>query len=169
MAMRIVKLSTEDLDYLMIAMGGAPGSRVPLYNRLMKAREGIKRKTAKSKGLGFQFWCAELIARVTGRPWVQGADDSEIFSRLSGQSGTDIGLRGEAKKLFPFAVECKNTETFSITAVMEQAKANATPEMPALIFHKNKALAEPVVVMEASTFERLARINTLYILGELDK
>lgn len=140
-----------------------------LQKRVLRTLTPLKVASRKSKGLGFQFVVAEMISRITGRPCVQGSDDTEIFSRLSGQSGTDIGLRGEAKKLFPFSVECKNTETFSITAVMEQAKANATPEMPALIFHKNKALAEPVVVMEASTFERLARINTLYLLGELDK
>lgn len=176
MAMRNVKLDVEDLQFIEMALATQlqnstwEQKRVQaLIEKIRKNREGIKRKTAKSKGLQFQFDICAMISRITGRPWVQGSDDSEIFSRLSGQSGTDVGLRGEARKLFPFACECKNTETFSINAVMEQAKANATPEMPALIFHKNKALAEPVVVMEVSTFERLARINTLYILGEFDK
>ncbi len=163
MAMRNVKFDVENLKmfyhllvtHMATVTGASNKDNQALLNKLSKEIKGIKRSTAKAKGLGLQMDVAQLLSEVSGCTFHQGEDDSEIFSRLSGQSGTDVGLRGMAKKLLPFSIECKNTETFSINAVIEQAKANEAEGTNWLIAHKNKGLTKPVYVMDTELFTKM--------------
>jgi hypothetical protein len=55
-----------------------------------------------------------------------------------GGSGTDIVFSPSAKKLIPFDIECKNTETASPWLWMKQAKQNTAPgRMPLVVFSRN--------------------------------
>lgn len=114
----------------------------------------MKPSSAKAKGRMLQQWVGQKISTVTGRPF--GADE-EIASREMGQSGTDIRLIGEAKRLFPFSVECKNQQSWSVHTWAAQARKNCTEEMPWLLFAKRNHM-EPVVVMDARVFFRIIHV-----------
>lgn len=66
-----------------------------------------------------------------------------------GESGIDIKLSALARKLFPYAVECKNTEKLNLFEAWNQATANAEKEnlSPLLIVKKNRTKA--VMVLDA--------------------
>jgi len=68
-----------------------------------------------------------------------------------GQSGTDIRLIGEAKKAFPYAVECKNQETWSVAKWIEQAKSNQDKDTDWLLVVK-KNRHEPIIIIDAEKF-----------------
>jgi hypothetical protein len=67
-----------------------------------------------------------------------------------GQSGSDIILRGDAKRLFPFGVECKCVENLSIWKALKQAEEYGEP---LLFFTRNHT--EKYVCMRADAFFRL--------------
>jgi hypothetical protein len=112
--------------------------------------------SAKGKGRNLQHWVCERISSITGIPCGQD-DDSLIKSREMGQHGTDVILRGEAQKAFPFSIECKNSEQLSIVDTIEQVKANKKEGTDWLIIHKRKALSNPIVIIDWDTFERLVK------------
>lgn len=123
--------------------------------KIKKQSNPIKVRTAKAKGMGLQAEVAELISSLTGVPFLRGDDESLIFPRPSGMNGVDIGLRGEAKKLFPWSVECKNQETMNIVETVKQASANKMDGTEWLIYHRRKALDEDVVILSWSAFAKL--------------
>ena len=71
-----------------------------------------------------------------------------------GQAGTDVILRGEAKKLFNFAVECKAQESWSVHGWIEQARKNTGKFKTWLLFAK-RSNEKPVVIMDAEFFFEL--------------
>lgn len=108
----------------------------------------ILTRSAKNKGARLQKWVIEKVSEVTG---IKSGKDELISSRPMGQSGTDVVLIGEAKKLFPFSVECKNQETFHFIKWMEQAKANQLPDTDwMLVMSKNNF--KPIVTLSAEKF-----------------
>lgn len=118
------------------------------------SKKKIKPSSAKAKGRRWQQEvgrsCAECIGLEFGK-------DCAIDSREMGQSGVDIKVIGEkAKKLFPFSVECKNAERWSLFEWIKQAQKNQLPETDWLLFlnRNKKAHGEEtgVVVMSTSTF-----------------
>ena len=52
-------------------------------------------------------------------------EPDDVRSTTMGDSGEDILLSPEARKLFPFAVECKNQERLNIWDSLSQAEWNA--------------------------------------------
>lgn len=91
---------------------------------------------------------AAMISELLGMEW---GKDCSIESRPMGQSGSDIRLDAEALAKFPFSVECKNQENWSIPAWVSQAKSNQRAGTDwLLIIAKNKV--EPLVVMDARRF-----------------
>jgi len=108
--------------------------------------------SAKAKGRRFQQWTAQKISDVTGQPC---GKDEDIESRPMGQAGTDIILRGEGKRLFPFAVENKSQEKKSIPfGWIDQAKSNIGGFKTWLLFVRRKG-EKPVVIMDAHFFFEL--------------
>jgi len=89
--------------------------------------------SAKAKGRRFQQWVAGKIGELLD---MEVEKDGEIESRPMGQSGSDIILRGVAKKLFPFGVECKNVEALSVWKALDQAKEYGEP---ILFFTRNRS------------------------------
>lgn len=96
---------------------------------------------------------AEKISEHTGIPF---GKDELIESREMGQSGVDIKLIGKAREAFPFSVECKAQETWSISQWTEQAKANKMPGTDWLLVAK-KSGDKPIVIMDVETFFRLLK------------
>ena len=79
----------------------------------VKKKKRIKISSAKAKGRNLQKWVCGKISKLLNIPW---GKDELIASREMGQSGTDVRLIGEALEKFPYSVECKWQETWSIPA-----------------------------------------------------
>ena len=105
----------------------------------------------KSKGRNFQKWVAEKISDLLGIPW---GKDELISSRPMGQSGTDVCLIGKAKEMFPYSIEIKCQETWSLPAWIKQAKSNKQKGTDWLLFIK-KNRHEEILVMNAEVFFKL--------------
>lgn len=73
-----------------------------------------------------------------------------------GQSGIDVRLSKEVLKVFPFSPECKAQETFSISAWIEQAKANQIPKTDWLLCVKKKRM-KPIIIIDGEVFFELIR------------
>jgi len=114
----------------------------------VKKKKRIKISSAKAKGRNLQKWVCEKISELLGIPW---GKDELIASREMGQSGTDVRLIGEAQKRFPYSVECKSQETWSIPAWIKQAEANRVDGTDWLLVVKRNHI-KPVVVMDAEHF-----------------
>ncbi len=102
----------------------------------------------KAKGRRLQQWICKKISDLTG--YAVGPDEM-IASREMGQSGTDVRLIGPARTDFPFAVEAKNQESWSIHSWIKQAKDNMEKDMVWLLIAKRNHDA-PVIVIDAEEF-----------------
>jgi hypothetical protein len=67
--------------------------------------------------------------------------DADIRPAIMGERGCDVHLSEAARKLVPFALEAKATESLQIWASIKQAEDNATKEKlrPALVFKRNRS------------------------------
>ena len=104
----------------------------------------MKASSCKAKGRRLQQWVAKEIGKLLG---VEVVKDGDIESRPMGQSGSDIILRGEARRLFPYGVECKNVENLSIWKALKQAEEYGEP---ILFFSRNNT--PKYVAMRAEEF-----------------
>ena len=111
----------------------------------------MKTRSAKNKGRILQVWVAKQISKVTGIGY---GKDLDIESRQMGQSGVDVLLRGRAAELFPYSIEAKNQEKWSILSWIKQSKENMKPNTDWLLFCK-KNYHEEIVVMNATKFFEL--------------
>ena len=112
----------------------------------MKKRISVH--SAKAKGRRLQQWAMRKISELTGIPC---GKDELIASREMGQSGTDVRLIGKAQTMFPWSVECKYQETWSIPAWIKQAKENQKKGTNWLLFIKRNQ-HEEIVVLNADVF-----------------
>ena len=71
-----------------------------------------------------------------------------------GAAGEDLMLSPAARLLFPYSIECKNTETLNVWAAWKQACANAGEHAPLLIIKRNRA--QPLAVVDAKHFVKLS-------------
>jgi len=141
-----VRLSRKELDILIkMCQGNWHGlsaaqalETARLRKKLERALRGISRSSAKSKGMVFQREIGRDIAGILGVDFGMG-DEALVSSRLSGQHGTDIILRGRAREMFPFDVECKALAASLPYSAWEQAKENSgssDDRDPLLIYRK---------------------------------
>lgn len=158
MANKWVNLTDAERGFILnaIAPGANPAAR-SLQKKMMDAGKRIAISSAKGKGRALQQWVCARIADMLGLPFDNQDDQCLIHSREMGQAGVDVILRGEAFTRFPYDVECKSTEGFSLVATVKQAEANTKAGRDWLIVHKSKALSEPVVLMRFGAFESLFR------------
>lgn len=77
-----------------------------------------------------------------------------IESRPMGQKGVDVRMESQVLKLFPFSVECKWQESWSVPAWIKQAIENMKKGTDWLLIIK-RSRDRPVVVMDAEAFFRL--------------
>jgi hypothetical protein len=117
--------------------------------KLKKKR--ITVSSAKGKGRKLQQWVCKKISEITGFNW---GHDCPIESRGMGQNGVDVRLEKEVLEKFPWSVEAKSTEMWSVPAAIEQAKANQMPGTNWLLVLKKKQ-QKPVAVLDAEEFFKL--------------
>ena len=113
----------------------------------------IKPSSAKAKGRSLQQWTCKKISELLDIPW---GKDELIASREMGQPGTDVRLVGEAQERFPFSVECKWQEAWSVLAWIKQAQENQKAGTDWLLVIKKNRI-KPVVVMDGERFFELLR------------
>ena len=111
----------------------------------------MKTASAKSKGRMLQQLVANKIGEILNMP--VGCNEC-IASREGGQSGTDVRLIGEAKKNFPYSIECKRQEAWSVHGWIEQAKKNQEEGTDWLLVCKRNR-SNPVVIMDMDAFFKL--------------
>jgi len=108
----------------------------------------MKTSSCKAKGRRLQQYVANMISSITG---IECGKDQLIQSREMGQSGVDVKLIGEAQNAYPFSIECKNTETWSLPATIKQAKTNEKQGTAWQIFLARNRVS-PIMVMDAETW-----------------
>lgn len=129
-----------------------------IISKLERAEKKIKTSSAKGKGRGLQYWVCEKIANLFGIEFKQSDDECLIHSREMGQHGTDVILRGEIGKKFPFDIECKACESLSIPDWVRQARTNKKEDRDWLLIFKKQTIGhEPLVLMEWETFEKMIK------------
>lgn len=123
-------------------------------------KKRISVRSAKAKGRNLQKWVAKKIADLTGFEFEE-EDDALISTRQMGQHGVDVILRREALKSFPFSIECKSSQQWSLPAAIKQSKQNTKKNTDWLLVLKRKELKTPVVVIDANIFFNIISENKL--------
>lgn len=100
--------------------------------------------SAKAKGRRLQQKVRDLLLGVS-----HGLTEDDIRSTSMGAGGEDILFSQAARKQFPFSIECKNVERFSIWPTIKQARKNCNPEhTPFIVFSKNHEDAQMSMPLE---------------------
>lgn len=94
----------------------------------------MKTRSAKNKGKRLQNNIRDLILEK-----FQQLEEDDVRSTTMGDSGEDVLLSPAARRLFPFAVECKNQEKLNIWGALEQAEENSGDHAPLVIFKRNRS------------------------------
>ncbi|MBU0907885.1 MAG: hypothetical protein KKE05_07055 [Nanoarchaeota archaeon] len=115
----------------------------------------------KSKARELQKWIADKISLLIDLPW---GKDEQIASREMGQGGPDIRLVGEARTLFPWSVEAKRQESWSIHNWIQQAQDNQMPGTDWLLIAKSNR-KDAVVILDADVFFDLLRLISGRVKG----
>jgi hypothetical protein len=92
----------------------------------------MKTSSAKAKGRRLQQKVAAALRETFSLA------ERDCKSTPMGTQGEDVYLSSAAWEKFPFAIECKNTESINIWKAWAQAKTHAgTAANPMVIFSKN--------------------------------
>ena len=156
---KTIKLEKKEIEYILnllkdnFKLYGINESI--LLKKLQRVLKPIKHSSAKAKGRNLQKWVCGKISEIIDIPYDQQDDQCLIHSREMGQAGVDIILRGEALERFPFSIECKNTEGFSIGPTITQIENNLILGTDWIIVHKKKMYKQPLVMMYWETFQKL--------------
>lgn len=106
----------------------------------------MRTSSAKAKGRRLQNAVAAAIRERFNLP----ADD--VRPAVMGECGEDIKLSPAARAVFPYSVECKNTERLAIWDALAQCEANAGDSTPLLVFSRNRS--KTYVAIELDEFLR---------------
>jgi len=126
-----------------------------------KGKKRISVASAKAKGRRLQKYVAQKVSDITGIPC---GKDELIESREMGQNGVDVKLYGIAQEKFPFSVECKAQETWSVPAWIKQAKENQKKDTDWLLFITRNQF-DKLVVMDAEVFFDLYECHLEDVFG----
>ncbi|MBC8422066.1 MAG: hypothetical protein H8E03_01445 [Pelagibacteraceae bacterium] len=95
----------------------------------------MKPRSAKNKGKKLQNQVRDLILEKFNTK----LEPDDVRSITMGDSGEDILLSPAARRVFPFSVECKNQESLSIWAALQQAEDNSGDHTPLVVFKRNRS------------------------------
>ena len=113
-------------------------------------KKRILTSSAKAKGRELQKWVCAKISKLTG---VDTGKDCPIESRPMGQTGCDVRMEQSILKQFPFSIECKWQESWSVSAWIDQAKKNLIRNTSWLLFiRKSRMNPYSVVLLDADVF-----------------
>jgi hypothetical protein len=111
----------------------------------------MKPHSAKAKGRRLQQYVRDKVVEVLN------LSPDDVFSRSMGAFGTDVYCSPVGQAKFPFAVECKNQETFSIYKAWDQAVENGlkTGLNPVIVYKKNGR--DPLVILDFNLFLNMVK------------
>lgn len=106
----------------------------------------MKPRSAKAKGRKLQNTVRDLIKEHFPQ-----LHPDDVVSTQMGGAGVDIQLSPAARKVFPYSIECKNTEKINIWAALEQSEANVKDgTFPVVFFKRNHS--KTYVAIDADHF-----------------
>tara|TARA_R110000824_G_scaffold62984_2_gene166240 strand:- start:1471 stop:1749 length:279 start_codon:yes stop_codon:yes gene_type:complete len=82
-------------------------------------------------------------------------EPDDVESRSMGAGGEDLMLSSQARKVFPYSVECKNQESLNVWKAYEQSQSNSGSYEPLLVIKKNRK--DPLIVVDAKYFIELTK------------
>ena len=103
----------------------------------------MKTSSAKAKGRRLQQKVRDLLLETFTE-----LEPDDIRSTSMGVSGEDLQLSPAARKLIPFAIECKNQEKLNVWDSLKQAEENSGDYSPVLIFKRNRSKTYAVLNVE---------------------
>lgn len=119
----------------------------------------IKKKTAsttasrKAKGRRLQQHVATKVLELHPE-----LDPRDVVSTPMGMNGNDLTLSPLAEKVFPYDVECKNTESLNVWKSFEQLeKHNYNNLTPLLVYKRNRS--DVMVSMKLDDFFEILKNN----------
>lgn len=119
----------------------------------------MRPQSAKAKGRRLQ---QELVAAILATFDAQLQPD-DVTSRSMGAGGCDVLISPAARRCFPFAPECKNTESLNIWKAIAQAEENAAAGTTGIVvFRRNNVkpyVALPLDVFMDLTFDAYQHAN----------
>tara|TARA_Y100000310_G_C20255637_1_gene611204 strand:+ start:93 stop:455 length:363 start_codon:yes stop_codon:yes gene_type:complete len=120
----------------------------------------MKTKSSKAKGRRLQNWVRdELLKRFPK------LTDNDVVCAIMGERGIDVKLSNKAKKSIPFAIECKNQETFkNLYKAYGQSDYNSKRKLKSI-----KEKLEPIVFVKINKQEPLVVLNAEYFLDLMRK
>jgi hypothetical protein len=143
------------------AWGRVYGVGEGIFAKLDRAQRSTLRASNKGKGRNLQRWVCDKVASLLGVSWDNQDDESLVASRQMGQHGVDIILRGDARRRFPWDIECKAVKELRIADAVRQAESNVGEGRLGVVVYR-QTNTDPVVIMSWGTFEGL---NNRFILG----
>jgi len=110
----------------------------------------MRPQSAKAKGRRLQQWTRDqLIEHLM-------ISDEDVESRSMGAGGEDLIMAKEARRKFPYSIECKNVEKVNVWKSYEQAAENSGEYEPVVVIKRNKS--KPLVVIDAEYFVSLFKL-----------
>jgi hypothetical protein len=104
----------------------------------------MKTRSAKNKGKRLQNNIRDILLET----FKEQLEPDDIKSTTMGESGEDIQLSPAARKLIPYAIECKNQEKLNIWESLKQAESNSEKGKPVLIFKRNRSKTYAVLEIQ---------------------
>jgi hypothetical protein len=92
-----------------------------------------------------------------------GLGEGDVDSQPMGCSGLDIRLSPLAQRKFPWAVECKNQESWNLGNYWKQTLSNSNEDLKPLLFIKKNHHETLAVLRESDFFELLDQISELSV------
>jgi hypothetical protein len=122
----------------------------------------MRTSSAKSKG---RRACADVKELL--HQFAPNLEPDDIIVTPSGVTGEDIRLSPEARRIYPFAIECKNQESLNIWSAYEQAIEHSkdTKYTPILFYKRNRS--DLMVSLTAEDFMIL--ITSARILKKMEE
>ena len=103
----------------------------------------MKTRSAKNKGKRLQNSVRDILLETFTQ-----LEEDDIKSTTMGESGEDIQLSPAARKLIPYAIECKNQEKINIWESLKQAESNSEKGKPVLIFKRTRSKTYAVLEIQ---------------------
>jgi hypothetical protein len=116
----------------------------------------MKPRSAKAKGRKLQNNVRDLIQEHFPQ-----LHPDDVVSTQMGGSGVDIQLSPAARKVFPYSIECKNTEKLNIWEALKQAETNVKDGTQAALFFKRNHSKTYVAIEAEHFFELITKLQTV--------
>ena len=106
----------------------------------------VKTSSAKNKGRLLQQWVRDILLSK-----LSGVEADDVKSTPMGVNGPDVSLSPLARKMWPWAVECKSRAKFAVYDIMLQAESHVTKNTKPLVIIKGNR-KEPLAIVYAKDF-----------------